>query len=235
MRHILSLSGGRDSAAMALLLAPHNPDLELVFCDTGRELPEVYDFINKIATATGKTVKTLQYCGRDFDWYLRDFGDFLPSPQKRWCTSKLKLIPFERYLGNKDDISVYIGIRADENRMGNYDLKRNVEYRYPLQEKQITLSGVMAILKAHDIELPEYYKWRSTGGCWCCFFQRKSDWAGLRMFHPDLFKQALKDEEKSGFMWTDKPLKRLEARWQPPLPTEDELMINPGPCLICAK
>lgn len=39
-RHVLSLSGGKDSAALAVYLHGKIPGLEYVFMDTGYELPE---------------------------------------------------------------------------------------------------------------------------------------------------------------------------------------------------
>ena len=50
--HILSLSGGKDSTALAFFMKENMPEifekLELVFCDTECELPELYDYLNKI-------------------------------------------------------------------------------------------------------------------------------------------------------------------------------------------
>ena len=47
-RHILGISGGKDSAALAIHLRDRIPDMEYVFCDTGKELKETYDFIDKL-------------------------------------------------------------------------------------------------------------------------------------------------------------------------------------------
>ncbi|KKM84119.1 hypothetical protein LCGC14_1302410 [marine sediment metagenome] len=199
-------------------------DAEYVFTDTGRELPEVYEFLDKLEMILGP-IQRIQSWGRDFDWHLETKGYFLPSPFVRWCTTELKLRPFKRHIG-KDDAIVYIALRADEDRQGNYGTDLRVEYRYPLIDEGIDLQGVRAILAGAAIELPDFYRWRATGGCWCCPFQRKSDWAGLKMFHPDLFANAVQDEEKSGkFTWRPgMKLKQIEAAWQPPL-DEDEVVI----------
>jgi 3'-phosphoadenosine 5'-phosphosulfate sulfotransferase (PAPS reductase)/FAD synthetase len=47
-RHILSLSGGKDSTALALYMRDRVPQMEYVFCDTGEELAETYDYLLKI-------------------------------------------------------------------------------------------------------------------------------------------------------------------------------------------
>ena len=49
-RHVLGLSGGKDSAALAILMDKNYPDIEVeyFFTDTGYELQETYDFLNKL-------------------------------------------------------------------------------------------------------------------------------------------------------------------------------------------
>ena len=43
-RHVLGISGGKDSAALAVYMREHHPELDIdyFFTDTGEELPEVY-------------------------------------------------------------------------------------------------------------------------------------------------------------------------------------------------
>ncbi len=53
VRHILSLSGGRDSAALAVCLKDKIPDLEYVFLDTGHELPETYEYLKRMLAILG--------------------------------------------------------------------------------------------------------------------------------------------------------------------------------------
>ena len=47
-RHILSLSGGKDSAALAIYMRDRVSDMEYIFHDTGKELPETYDYIARL-------------------------------------------------------------------------------------------------------------------------------------------------------------------------------------------
>ena len=48
--HVLGLSGGRDSAALAVWMRDHRPDIDVryFFTDTGKELPEVYDYLGRL-------------------------------------------------------------------------------------------------------------------------------------------------------------------------------------------
>ena len=98
-RHVLCLSGGRDSAALTIYMRETRPDLDIdyFFTDTGKELPDVYEFLTKLEGFLGKPVLRLNP-DRDFDFWLRQFNNFLPSQQARWCTRKLKLGPFEEWV-----------------------------------------------------------------------------------------------------------------------------------------
>ena len=48
VRHILSLSGGKDSAALAIYLRDSVPEMEYIFNDTGKELPETYEYLERL-------------------------------------------------------------------------------------------------------------------------------------------------------------------------------------------
>ena len=196
-RHILSLSGGKDSAALAVYLRDRVPELEYVFCDTLEELPETYEYLDRIETYLQKPIVRLRP-EVPFSEYLARRGGFLPSPRARWCTPLLKIKPFERYVGD-DTVFLYIGIRADEDRGGYVaPKKKNITPVYPFKEDNIVLEDVYRILEESGLGLPEYYKWRSRSGCYFCFFQRKIEWVGLMENHPDLFEKAKSFERTEG-------------------------------------
>lgn len=188
-RHILSLSGGKDSTALAVFMRDKVAEMEYVFCDTGKELPETYEYLSRVEAYLGKPIIRLN-ADRDFDHYLKHlYRGYLPSPNMRWCTRQLKIIPFERYVGD-DPVISYIGIRADEDREGYISTKANIEPRYPFKDAGIRRADVFRILDESGLGIPEYYKWRSRSGCYFCFFQRKAEWVGLLERHPELFVQA---------------------------------------------
>jgi len=204
-RHIVLISGGKDSTALALYLRDTRPDLdvEYLFCDTQKELPETYEYLTKIEAYLGKPVTRL--CSnlreRGFDHWLKVYGDYLPAPSMRWCTKKLKIEPFEEYVGD-DPVDLYVGIRADERREGYISTKPNITPRFPFKEDGVDKAGVLRILDDSGVGLPEYYKWRTRSGCYFCFFQRKSEWVGLKERHPDLFELAKAYEKPDqGFTW----------------------------------
>jgi len=188
VRHILSLSGGKDSTALAIYMRDRVPDLEYVFCDTKKELPETYEYLSRVEAYLGKPIVRL-HDDRGFDHWLDIYNGYLPSSRMRWCTRMLKIRPFERYVGD-DTVVNYIGIRADENREGYISTKPNIKARYPFKEAGIAKAEVFRILEESGIGVPEYYKWRTRSGCYFCFFQRKVEWTGLKENHPDLFELA---------------------------------------------
>ena len=178
VRHIVALSGGKDSTALAVFLRKKIPNLEYVFCDSGEELQETYDYIHKLQDYLSIDVTWLKD-DRDFQYYLEMFKGVLPDSNKRWCTRMLKIKPFEEYVGD-DPIINYVGIRADElQRKGYISKKPNITTKFPFIENNIRLDGVIRILKQEGLGLPKYYSWRSRSGCYFCFYQQKIEWVGL--------------------------------------------------------
>lgn len=220
--HILGLSGGKDSAALAIYMRENHPELDIqyFFTDTGEELPEVYEFLGKLEGLLGKKILNLNP-DRDFKFWLRHNGNFLPSPQARWCTIKLKLQPFKtwinEWLNKGDKVISYVAIRADEeHRAGMQSHHKNLTVQLPFRENGLDKEAVLDILEASGIGLPRYYEWRSRSGCTFCFFQQKIEWVRLKERHPEAFEHA-KSLEKTAietgtrFTWSqNEPLTELE-------------------------
>lgn len=195
VRHIVSLSGGKDSTALAIYLRDRIPELEYVFCDTGEELPETYEYLDKLEATLGRPIQRLNP-ERPFKHYLEVYRGVLPDARTRWCTRKLKIEPFEKFAG-EDIVYSYIGIRADEShRKGYISTKPNIVAKYPFIEDGVTKTDVMRILEESGIGLPKYYEWRSRSGCYFCFFQQRIEWVGLSNRHPDKFRQAMEMEKE---------------------------------------
>jgi len=212
-RHVLGLSGGRDSAALAVYMRQHHPelDIEYFFTDTCKELPEVYEFLGRLEGFLGKTIHRLNP-DRDFDFWLKQYKNYLPSPQSRWCTRQLKLRPFEQWIrpSIEDDCMVYsyVAIRSDEEYREGYNSKKDrLKIVLPFKDNGIDKPGVIDILDASGLGLPHYYEWRSRSGCTFCFFQQKIEWVRLKERHPEAFEEARtyeKDAVANGspFTWS---------------------------------
>jgi hypothetical protein len=221
-RHVLGISGGRDSAALAVFMRQHYPGLniEYYFTDTGKELPEVYEFLGRLEGFLGRAVVRLNP-DRDFDFWLSQYKNYLPSPQTRWCTRMLKIRPFEAWIRGDLDrgikVTSYVAIRADEtHREGHSSTHPNLTVKLPLREHGIDLPGVKELLEASGVGLPAYYRWRSRSGCTFCFFQQKIEWVHLKDEHPTAFEEAktyekLARDHHSPFTWSQgESLEELE-------------------------
>lgn len=212
-RHILGISGGRDSAALAVFMRQEHPDLELeyFFTDTGKELSEVYEFLDRLEGFLGKPILRLNP-DRDFDFWLREYNHFLPSPRTRWCTRQLKLRPLERWLREDLDagtvVNSYVAIRADEPQREGYQATHpNMRVHFPLKVAGIDRGGVIEVLESAGVGEPDYYRWRSRSGCTFCFFQQKIEWVRLLREHPVAFEDARSYEKSalehgSPFTWS---------------------------------
>ena len=221
-KHILGLSGGKDSAALAVHMNKKYPDLDIeyFFTDTGYELKETYDFLNKLKTRLDKPIHYINP-RNSFDYYLKKYNNFLPSATARWCTIEMKLKSMEAWLKPALDagqeIITYVGIRYDERgRIGYKPTNNLIKPKFPFIEDCIDKEGVMEILDSSGLGLPDYYKWRSRSGCTFCFFQRRSEWIGLKENNPSAWEHAKSLEKQatdnaSAFTWIkDMPLTELE-------------------------
>ena len=206
VRHVLGLSGGKDSAALAIYIQQRYPDIhekvEYFFSDTGAELPEVYQFLDKLEAYLGKEIARLN-SNKTFENWLEQHNTMLPSPRQRWCTREMKIKPFEKFVGN-DAVISYVGIRADENREGYISQKDTIKAAFPFVDDGIVRDDVFQMLE-DTVGIPEYYKWRTRSGCYFCFFQRQSEWLGLKRNHPDLFMKAkaFENMERKKYDWKD--------------------------------
>jgi 3'-phosphoadenosine 5'-phosphosulfate sulfotransferase (PAPS reductase)/FAD synthetase len=195
VRHICGISGGKDSSALAVFMRERVPEMEYFFCDTGAELPETYEYLDKLEVTLGKPIARLNST-KGFDHWFEVYRGTLPSPNMRWCTKKMKIEPIEEWVGD-DEVISYVAIRADESgRKGYVSTKPNIKAIFPFIEEGIDHAGVLAILTEAGIGLPTYYEWRTRSGCYFCFYQRKSEWVGLSEKHPDLFEKAVAIEGK---------------------------------------
>ena len=138
--HAVSLSGGKDSTAMLLLMIERDMPINMVLsADTGMEFPEMYEHLAKLDEhlfrERGIHITTLRH-PKGFEYLMFDepkqkprslenraklgippYGNGWPGIRVRWCTGQLKthLIPKEvnRLKGALGAIH-YVGIAADE-------------------------------------------------------------------------------------------------------------------------
>jgi 3'-phosphoadenosine 5'-phosphosulfate sulfotransferase (PAPS reductase)/FAD synthetase len=165
VNHLLGISGGKDSAALAIYMSKTYPDLDIEYytCDTGKELKETYDLIKKLNSVLGKNIELYNSINDEsspmdnpFDHFLALYGGYLPSPMARWCTKKMKLKPFEDKVGDVPTIS-YVGIRGDEHREGYISKKENIQTIFPFRKNIWSEDVIKKVLANSNIEVVKEY------------------------------------------------------------------------------
>jgi 3'-phosphoadenosine 5'-phosphosulfate sulfotransferase (PAPS reductase)/FAD synthetase len=157
VRHVLGISGGKDSAALAIYVKTKYPSIDLEFysCDTGKELDETYQLIRNLEIYLGIKINLLMGAENSsedpFDHFLKMYGGYLPSSNSRWCTKKLKLDPFEKYVGD-DPVISYVGIRGDEDREGYISTKKNIQSIFPFRKNIWSQDVVTKLLSNQNLE-----------------------------------------------------------------------------------
>ncbi|WP_353158624.1 phosphoadenosine phosphosulfate reductase family protein [Myroides odoratus] len=170
VRHVLGISGGKDSAALAIYMKQNYPELDIEYytSDTGKELQDTYDLIENLEVYLGKEIVKLPSLSDEtlnpFDHYIKMYNGFLPGSMSRWCTKKLKLEPFEKFVG-EDLVISYVGIRGDEDREGYISKKSNIQSIFPFRKnifsedvttKFLSNTNIKNVLKYYDtLELGE--------------------------------------------------------------------------------
>ena len=209
---------------------------DLVHSDTGAELPETIWILPRIARYIGRPLHVVS--NGTFFQHLTNYGFMLPGPVLRWCTRSLKQVSQDRFFQSVGAEEVYLGIRADEARrmIDRRSREGRFGFAYPLIEAGLGKADVKALCDKHGLLSP-VYEWRTNTSCFCCPFQRKSDWLGLLHHHPELYALAEEWEKQSiatsGYTWNrswslEKMRRMDEAQIKLWPECEDE------PCTICA-
>jgi 3'-phosphoadenosine 5'-phosphosulfate sulfotransferase (PAPS reductase)/FAD synthetase len=191
MKHVVGLSGGKDSTALALRLAEIEPrDYEYICNETGNELPAMQDHWKKLEDLLGKPILRVRYT-KDLEGTIRQMN-MLPSVFARWCTRVLKIQPTIAYMEKLPPGSVlYVGLRADEEeRKGLYG--EDITIRFPMREWGWREADVWAYLDKRGVCIP-----KRTDCAWCPY-QRLGEWRDLHQNYPDLWAQGVALEKEMG-------------------------------------
>jgi len=155
MRHLIPISG-KDSLATAILQRAHVPHLnyEYIFNPTGSEYEEVFEWLEKVEQYLGSPIIRV---GENLEEIIERKGFFLPGPKTRYCTEQSKINPFKQYVGT-EPVTVYFGIRADEERVGFDNSKTpHIIPNYPLKDHGIDIRGVYILLNSVGLKPPVFF------------------------------------------------------------------------------
>ena len=212
---IASISGGKDSIAMAIEMHKRGEKVDhYIYVDTGVHFPEQEVAIKHLEELLGITITRLRFPHSFWHYAVeiehkkqthgkRTHGYGIPSWRNRWCTS-VKLVVIRRFIREtlklkKGECVHLIGIAADEPKR----LKPREDARYPLAEYGITEARALEICRENGIFMPgeSFYDHASRLSCFCCPFTRVKEAVALYKHRPELW-QYIKDLEKAtGMAW----------------------------------
>ena len=230
--HAVSLSGGKDSTAMLLLMIERGlPINTVLWADTGMEFPEMYDHIRKVDDylyrERGIHITMLRH-PKGFEYLMFEeekqkpssienrqrlgvplYGNGWPGVKVRWCTGQLKthLISKEvnRIKGEYQALH-YVGIAADEP-------KRIKNEQYPLVDWGITEAEALKLCYDRGYDWGGLYEIYHRCSCWCCPLQRIDELRKLRHHHPELWKRLRDMDQRAIAQFGHNPLGQFKQNW----------------------
>lgn len=195
---IFNFSGGKTSAFMVIHY--YKPGDLVIFCDTGREHPKTYKFINDFEAHENIPIIRLQYQG-GFD-ALVNKTKAIPNHFKRFCTIELKIKTCRRYLRSKGIMKYenFVGFRYDEPLRVKRRKKmwKQVTDRFPLYEDKIDKQIINAYWnsKPYTLEIPSI-----LGNCTLCFMKGKNAILSILSSYPELAEPWINDEKRIGYTY----------------------------------
>ena len=229
VKHIVSLSGGKDSTAMLLRMLEEGMPVDIIlFCDTGLEFEGMYRHIDKLEKYIGIPITRLK-SAQPFEYLFFEHmpkrknpeligrkGYSWSGPRNRWCTAMLKTRIIDRYLrelSKEYTLKQYIGIAADEPH-------RMREYNYPLIDWGMTEADCLAYCKERGFDWDGLYDIFHRVSCWCCPLQSYDELRKLRRHFPELWERLrYMDKNTWRNFLKNYSVEQLEARFA----FEDEL------------
>lgn len=190
-KHVVGLSGGKDSTALALWLVENEPrNYEFICNTTGDELPEMVDHWGRLEELLGSKIIQVRH-ERDLFEEIRK-QQMLPSVFARWCTKILKIQPTIKYMDSLPEGStLYVGLRSDEEaRRGIYG--EDMLIRFPLREQGMDEDAVWSYLAQRGVSIPK------RTDCAACPYQRLGEWRDLYFNHPERYIACINIEDEIG-------------------------------------
>lgn len=242
--HVVALSGGHDSTALALLLKEREPRPYVNVCTpTGNESPAMFEHWNDLGNRLGS--RLIPIMAGTLKSVIASEG-MLPNFRARFCTRKLKIEPFIAWLTMqlKDGpVVAYVGLRADEpTRIGGvYGQLGDIQTRCPLREWGYGEAEVQQALADRNCRCPD------RTDCLVCYHQRIGEWYECWLYHHAAFMEGIEWEAEYGHTfrtpgrdsWPSslKELGEMFAAGHVPTISLNRMArerMTPGSCRVCA-
>lgn len=234
--NLVSCSGGKDSTAMLLRMLDEGMQIDcILFCDTGLEFPAMYDHLDKLEQNIGRPITRIR-AEHSYEYLMFDtpvnrgsnspivkkygagcHGYGWPGPRQRWCTTRLKDMPREKFLRDlrkQYDVKEYIGIAADEQYRLERERNKNPNHIHPLVEWNMTESDCLRFCYERGYDWGGLYEHFKRVSCWCCPLQSLAELRQLHKHYPDLWEKLREWDKRTwrSFL-ADYSVEQLEARF----------------------
>lgn len=207
MKHIVNFSGGKDSTAMLLKMLEKNMQIdEIIFCDTGKEFPQMYKHIEKVKQYIKEKYNkeiTILKSEKSFDYYMFEHiktkgknkgekGYGWATMKCRWCTTLLKNRVVDNYLKQykEEGYIQYIGIAYDEQ-------ERIKDKKYPLVDWEMTEADCLKYCYKKGFNWEGLYEYFDRVSCWCCPFKREKELRLLFRYYPEIWNKLKQMDKKT--------------------------------------
>lgn len=235
--NLISLSGGKDSTAMLLRMLEEGMQIDcILFCDTGLEFPPMYDHLDKLEQNIGRKITRVKakepYEYLMFDtpvqrkedtkfaqkYGLNHNGYGWAGPRMRWCTSKLKDGPREKFLQplrKQYDVYEYVGLAADEQYRLERKRNQSVHHEHPLIDWGMTEADCLRYCYDKGYDWDGLYDHFDRVSCWCCPLQSLSELRVLYHNYPVLWEKLKEWDSRTWRNFrADYSVEQLEVRFR---------------------
>lgn len=201
---IYNFSGGMESAAMIYLCREEikATNSVVVWADTGKQLPEMYDSIAQIEEICGLKVTRLTP-NMTFDEYLFKRGGMLRQGYTD-CSRRMKRRALREHANSLPRPQrIMLGYNADEGQRGFDFCERNDKpdrtFHFPLQTQNVDrAASVMVCVRAGFTILVAMYQKMGRFDCWFCPNQRISQAEKVMQHYPDKWEEWKQIEKRKG-------------------------------------
>lgn len=221
-KHIVSLSGGKDSTALLLkMIEKKYPIDEVVFIDTGMEFQGMYEHLKLLRK---RTLIPITYLTLDkpFIYYMLDHVKRNGEKGYKWCgrmcrwgTTKKQQV-FAQYIRKKynNNIVEYQGIAADEPDRLMKNLNKKWEVKYPLAKWGIIEQEALNYCYQQGYDWNGLYNDFDRVSCWCCWNKNLRELKSMYYYYPEIWKDLKRLEYEIGIPFKDNmSLDQLEERF----------------------